>query len=150
MSKMYFLIPSVGQAENIGRDLLEHGVKTHDIGVLGSSEQAFERNAVASGEAGVLAGLDAAIVSEDLAAGGAALMGMPLARTAFGAWASSLIGESVSAHEVARLQDAIQAGEILMIVNPVEISRDEIKSIVSGYLPGVTYGGDDSGARTVA
>lgn len=160
MSKLYFLVPGVDMAEKIVRDLEYRGVGDADIGVLGSSKAltesmpgpditetsdvkpALKQGAVVGGATGLLGGLAATVVPGGFAVGGAALAGMALAGSAFGAWASSLIGISVPNREVARLQSAIDAGEILLIVNPADIGRDAVKEVVTAYHPSVVYGDD--------
>jgi hypothetical protein len=164
---MYFLVPDGRLAEQIVRDLGAEGVKDEDIGVLADSsaltdglpdaditetsdvKPALKQGAVLGGATGLLAGLAATVVPGGFAVGGAALAGMALAGSAFGAWASSLIGISVPNREVARLQEAVEAGEILMIVNPVDLNRDAVKRIVSDHHPSVVYGGESDNVRKV-
>ena len=168
MSKLYFLIPDAARAEHIVMDLRREGVQDEDIGVLGSEatfadslpdpditqtsdvEPAIRQGVAVGGATGLLAGLAATIVPGGFAVGGAALLGMTLAGSAFGAWASSLIGVSVPNREVEAFQRAMEAGQLLMIVSATSISRDRVKAIVSGHHPDVVYGGEGDDVRTVA
>ncbi|MCB1800167.1 MAG: DUF1269 domain-containing protein [Gammaproteobacteria bacterium] len=168
MSKLYFLIPNTTLAEEIVRDLRARGLVDEDISVVGNAaalreslpepdvsetsdiKPALKQGAAIGGATGLLAGLAATVIPGGFAVGGAALLGMTLGGSAFGAWASSLIGISVPNREVKQFQRAIKAGELLMIVNPGELPVEQVKAIVSGRHPEVGYGGMEGEVRTVA
>ena len=168
MSKLYFLAPNVGVAKQIVDELHAAGVGDDDIAVLAHSEAvddalpsadvtetsdvkpAMKQGAAVGGATGLIAGLTATVVPGGFAVGGAALLGMTLAGSAFGAWASSLIGISVPNREVEAFQRAIDAGEVLMIISNTEVSREHVKQVVTRVHPAVVYGGEEGGVRTVA
>ena len=168
MSKLYFLIPDPACAEQIVGDLQREGVNDEDIGVLAKDaalveslpeagvtetsdiKPALKQGAAVGGATGLLAGLAATVVPGGFAVGGAALLGMTLAGSAFGAWASSLIGISVPNREVQSLHSAIDAGQLLMVVSATNIDRGRIKAIVSDRYPDVVYGGEEDRVRTIA
>lgn len=168
MSKLYFLAPSAKVAKQIVAELRNDGVTEDDIGVLAHSEAveralpdagvddtsdvkpALKQGAAVGGATGLLAGLTAAIVPGGFAVGGAALLGVTLAGSAFGAWASSLIGISVPNREVETFQRAIEAGEVLMIVSTADIDRGRLRTVVSRVHPAVVYGGEQGAIKTVA
>jgi hypothetical protein len=160
MSKLYFLVPESSLAEQIACDLKRHGALENDIGVLGSSdslmrrlpepdptegpdpEHAVEHGAGIGASTGLLAGLPAASVPGGFAMGGAAIPGVPLGADAFGAWASSLIGVSLSSQETRAFESAIRHGALLMIVNTERVSRERARRIVSARYPDMTVGGE--------
>lgn len=167
-SKLYFIVPNVSLAEQIVGDLKQWGALDDDIGVIGRSDLLSEhlpdadvtrtshikpvlrQGAVVDGATGLLAGLAAATVPGGFAIGGAALLGMALGDSAFGAWASSLIGISVPNREVEEFQNAIDRGKLLMIVNTENVGRDRTRAIVSGRHPGVACGGEEGDVKLVA
>lgn len=164
MSRMYFLIPNQEKAGEIVRDLRSHGVRERDIGVVGHSAalavcrpgrdrgairdggSATPRDAAAMDADGRLAGLDAALVPGGFAVGGSARLGKTLPGAAFGAWASSLVGTSFPGPEAERVRRAIETGEILVVVSPVDIGRERIRAIVAGHHPGAARGGERADA----
>lgn len=168
MSKLYFLVPELPLAEAIVHELKGLGLTDEDIGIIGKQstlpdtlpeadisetsdvKPALKQGAAIGGAAGLLAGLAAAVVPGGFAVGGAALLAMTVGGGAFGAWASSLIGISVPNREVDSFERAIEAGELLMIVDPGEIERDRIKAVVADRHPGVVYGGEEGDVKTVA
>jgi len=168
MSRLYFLVPETSLAEQIVSELKRHGALVEDIGVLGNSdalsdnlpdasltessdvETSLKQGAAVGGATGLLAGLTAATVPGGFAVGGAALLGMTLGGSAFGAWASSLIGVSVPNREVEAFQAAIKRGALLMIVNTERLGREQAKRIVSSRHPEVTYGGEEGDIKSVA
>ena len=168
MSKLYFLVPDTSCAERIVKDLKRAGTGEEDIGVLGKDvaladalpdadveqttdlKPAMQQGAAIGGATGLLAGLTATLVPGGFAVGGAALLGMTLAGSAFGAWASSLIGISVPNREVEEFKCAIEDGQVLMIINTANADRARIKAIVSECHPDVVYGGEEGNIRGIA
>jgi hypothetical protein len=168
LSKLYYLVPDAKTAESIVDDLRDRGVSDEEISVLGREDQieqdlpdpdvsetsdvkpALKQGAALGGTTGLLAGLVATVVPGGLAIGGGALLGMTLAGSAFGAWASSLIGISVPNRELDEFQRAIDAGELLMIVSSAQIDRDGLKAVVSAHHPGVRYGGEEGAISGVS
>ncbi|MGB1110430.1 MAG: DUF1269 domain-containing protein [Gammaproteobacteria bacterium] len=168
MSKLYFLVPDSSTAENIVGDLKSAGIDEADIGVVAKSDAMTDalpeagiektsdvkpalKDGMAVGAAtGVLAGLAATVVSGGLAIGGTAYFAMVVGGSAFGAWASSLIGVSVPNREVQEFQDAIDAGRLLMIVSATTLPDEIIRSVVETHHPDVKYGGQEDAVRNVA
>lgn len=161
MSKLYFLIPDAQRAEQVVRDLQDAGLQDDDIGILANDaalvdalpdadvtdssdiKPALKQGAAVGGATGLLGGLAMTVVPGGFAVGGAALLGMTLAGSAFGAWASSLIGISVPHRELETFQRAIEAGQVLMVVSATQVPRDRIRQIVTRRYPDVVFGGEE-------
>ncbi|MBA3979069.1 MAG: DUF1269 domain-containing protein [Alcanivorax sp.] len=154
MRRIYFLLPDVSAAETLVRDLREHGVgddqmhlvarddvplgKLPEASELDESDigPALKRGAALGGTSGLLAGLTAmALPTGGLALGGAAVLGITLAGTGFGAWTSAMLGASVTDEEVEASEAAIRAGQILMMVDVPASDVDDYKAFVNRRHP---------------
>ena len=157
MNKLHCMIPTEDMAERIISELRSEGVSEDDLGVIGGHsaraqllpvadvaetsdvKPALKKGAVVGGTAGLLAGLTAAVIPGGFVVGGAGLVGMTVGGGLFGAWASSLVGISVPSRALARFQDAIDRGELLLILNLRHIPQNKALAIITRHHPGVTF-----------
>ncbi|HHB13062.1 MAG TPA: DUF1269 domain-containing protein, partial [Chromatiales bacterium] len=117
MKRIVMLVPDVDTARKITHELLSErvpekhihviareGTPMEDLHEAGLAERtdllpALKRGAAVGGATGLLAGLAALAFPGVAVAGGAVLLATTLAGSAFGAWASSLIGVSIPSEE---------------------------------------------------
>ncbi|MBZ2190399.1 hypothetical protein K8B33_14915 [Alcanivorax sp. JB21] len=149
MRRIYFLLPDVTAAANLVKDFRQQGIKEeqmhlvarHDmpLGDLPEADTleksdlgpALKRGAALGGSAGLLAGLTAmAIPTAGVALGGAAVLGIALAGTGFGAWASAMLGASVPDEEIEASEAAIKQGNVLMMVDASHDQIDALRAFV--------------------
>ena len=163
MEKLLFLVPDADTAKGVIRTLREHGVKDDDLGVLANDRTAIEalpeadveddsdvvpafaRGVAAGGATGLLAGLAAlAFPPIGIVAGGAALVATTtLGGASFGAFAAALVGTSVENSQLREYEEAIERGEILVIVDVEddEGRMNEIKGALAAAHPSVSIEG---------
>jgi len=105
---------------------------------------AVERGLAVGGATGLLAGLAAiTFPPAGLILGGGAVLATSLVGAGFGAWVSGMIGVDVQNTQIAKFEDAIERGEILMMVD-VEKSRvKEVEELVHGHHPQAEMGGTE-------
>ena len=60
----------------------------------------------------------------------------------FGAFASSLVGTSVSSSQLREYEDAIAGGEILLIVESDETRSAQLRELVLSVQPTIRYAGE--------
>lgn len=154
MRRIYFLAPDVACAKAIVNDLLLARIEERRIHVLAKEGTALEdlpeaklaqrsdlipaleRGAAAGGLTGLLAGLIAVTFPPaGLVLGGAAVLGITLFGTGFGAWMSSMVGVGIPSSRLTQFETAIAGGDVLMMV---DLSRDrveEIEAIVMRHHP---------------
>lgn len=151
--RLYFLVPDIETARKIVDDLLVARVEEKHIHVLAREDTpledlpeatltqrsdlipSLERGAALGGATGVLAGLTAVAIPGGLVLGGAALLGLGAAGAGIGAWASSLIGISTPSSRIKEFEDAIQRGELLMLVDVETERAEEIEKLVNLHHP---------------
>lgn len=159
--RLYFLVPDVPTAHKIVEELLVARVEESHIHVLAREGTPLEelpeatltqrsdlvpslqRGAAIGGATGVLAGLTAVAIPGGVVAAGAALLGLGAAGAGIGAWASSLIGISAPNSRLKEYEDAIERGELLMLVD-VETDRvEEIENLITKHHPEAEIAGTD-------
>ena len=97
---------------------------------------ALERGITIGGATGIVAGIIAVTFPPaGLALGGGAILGIGLAGVGFGALMSTMIGVDVSNTRIERFQDAIQKGELLMMVDVPKTRVEEIDDLVKKHHP---------------
>ncbi|UCE30920.1 MAG: DUF1269 domain-containing protein [Burkholderiales bacterium] len=149
MRRIYFLLPNAPVAKAIVDELLLAHVEWRHIHVLARAGTdleglpeaklaqysdllpALERGAGVGAATGMLAGLVAmAFPPAGLTIAGGALLAMTAAGAGFGAWMSAMVGVDLPNRRLARFETAVQAGELLMMVD-VPLQRvEEIESLV--------------------
>lgn len=151
MRRLYFLVPHADSAKQIVDELLlarvperhihvvakDHHVLTeHDIPEAGLLEEsdfvpAVERGLAVGGATGLLAGVVAVTFPPvGLALGGGAILGISLAGAGVGAWVSGIIGSSAPNSRLKRFEQAIEEGQLLMVVDVPKDRVDEITELV--------------------
>lgn len=154
MRRLYFLVPNVEQTRKIVDELLLARIDEQHIHVLakeGTSLEdlpeaklsqksdlvpALERGLSLGGATGLLAGLVAITVPAAGAVfGGGAVLASTLAGAGVGAWMATMIGVDVPNTRLSGFEEAIQHGEILMMVDVAKDRVDEIDSLVKKHHP---------------
>ncbi|MGD2112241.1 MAG: DUF1269 domain-containing protein [Gammaproteobacteria bacterium] len=156
MRRLYFLIPNVESAKQIVDELLlarieerhihiaaaDHHALTEahlpEAGLLQESDfvPAVERGLAVGGATGILAGITAvAVPGLGLALGGGAILGIGLAGAGLGAWVSSMIGISAPSSRLKEFEDAIQKGQLLMMLDVPKARVEEISELVKSHHP---------------
>ncbi len=155
MKRLYFLVPDVDSAKSIVDELLlerieerhihivgkDHGVleKAHlpEAGLLEESDfiPALERGLTVGGATGLVAGITALALPTGLVLGGGAILGISLLGAGLGAWVSSMIGVSVPNSQLGKFEKAIEAGELLMMVDVPKARMDAVVELIKSHHP---------------
>lgn len=156
MRRLYFLIPNIDSAKTIVDELLlarvderhihiaaaDHHALTEanlpEAGLLQESDfvPAVERGLAIGGATGILAGIAAVTIpGAALALGGGAILGIGLAGAGAGAWMSSMIGISAPSSRLKDFEAAIEAGNLLMMVDVPKSRVEEITDLVKKHHP---------------
>ena len=156
MRRLYFLIPNLDSAKDIVDELLLARVEQRYIHITAADNQALikaklpkanllqesdfipavERGVAIGGATGILAGIAAIIIpGAGLALGGGAILGIGLAGAGVGAWISGMIGVSVPSSRLKEFEDAIERGNLLMMVDVPKVKVDEISSLIRKHHP---------------
>lgn len=105
---------------------------------------ALQRGAAAGGLSGLLAGLLAvSFPPAGLVLGGGALLGLTLFGAGFGAWMSSMVGVGLPSGRIARYEQAVADGALLMMVDVPRDRVEEIEALVTRHHPDVELEGVD-------
>ena len=90
---------------------------------------AFARGAATGGVTGLLAGIGAVVFAPaGIVLGGAAVVAAAVGGASFGAFASGLIGASVPNSQLREYEDAVAAGQYLMIVEVEDERLEPLKA----------------------
>ncbi|GAB4364594.1 MAG: DUF1269 domain-containing protein [Methylohalobius sp. ZOD2] len=154
MQRLVLLIPDVNLAGKIVDELLVARVKEDEIHIIakegvpldnlpeaGLAEKtdlipSIKRGLATGSATGLLAGLAAVLLPTGIvAAGGAVILATTLSGAAMGAWFSSMIGISVPSEEMRKYEKAIEAGELLMLVDIPRSRTDEIVQLIRSHHP---------------
>ena len=160
--RLYFLLPDLAVTHKVVDELLLARVDDHHIhivakegtdmqdlpeaGLLEKSDlvHALELGVGVGGVTGVLAGLVAmTFPPAGLVLGGGAVLGTALAGAGFGAWASGMIGTSVPNSRIKEYEQAIEDGELLIMVDVPKDKVDEISDMIRGHHPEADIGGTE-------
>jgi Ammonia permease len=162
MRRLYFLLPDVACARKVVDALLlnhveerhihllaKRGTELEDLPAASVAQRtdlipALERGVTVGGATGALAGLVAvAVPPAGLVLGGGAVLSLALAGAGLGAWMSSLMGISTPNSRLKRFEQAIESGQLLMMVDvPVE-RVDDIETLVRDIYPQAEIGGTE-------
>lgn len=154
LKRLYFLLPDVATARKIIDELLLVHIPYEHIHVLAGKDTpleelpeagvaqktdlvpALERGLAVGGSLGALAGLVALAFppAGPIAAGGAILFGA-LGGAGFGAWVSSMIGVSIPNSRLARFEQALEHGMLLMMVDVPKDRVEEFEALVKEHHP---------------
>jgi hypothetical protein len=154
MRRLYFLVPSVASARKINDELLlarieerhihviaRQGTPLEDLPEARLSQRtdlipALERGAAIGGVTGIVAGIIAVTFPPaGLLLGGGAILATGLAGVGVGALMSSMIGVDVPNSRIQKFHDAIEGGELLMMVDVPKDRIDEIDALVKSHHP---------------
>ena len=156
MRRLYFLVPDVQNAEQIVNELLLARVEERHIHILAKDSvplgeahlpegtlleksdfvPALERGLALGGATGVVAGITAVTFPPaGLVLGGGAILALSLAGAGVGAWVSAMIGVSAPNSRLKEFEDAIEAGELLMIIDVPKDRVEEIERLVKEHHP---------------
>jgi hypothetical protein len=152
--RLYFLVPNVEIAGKTVDDLLLARIDERHIHVLARRGTplgelpeasllqksdfvpAVERGIALGGATGTLAGLvGLALTSGVVVAGGAVLLASALAGAGVGAWLGGMVGMNIGNTRLKAFEDAIERGELLVIVDVPFAKVDEITERVKKHHP---------------
>lgn len=154
MRRLYFLMPDIELTHELVKELLlshveekhihviaKEGVPMEDLpeaSLLQKSDfiPAIERGTALGAVTGLVAGMVAmAFPPAGLVLGGGAVLAIGVASAGIGGWLSSMIGVSVPSSRLKKFEDAIEQGEILVLVDIQRTRVDEIEELVKKHHP---------------
>ncbi len=156
MRRLYFLLPDAHSASAVTERLLVARIPERKIHVIAADDQvlvdhhlpranllqetdvvpAVERGVAVGGITGVLAGVAAiALPGVGLGLGAGAVLLTGLAGAGFGAVVAPMLGISVPNSQVETFRDAIERGELLMMVDVGKEREAEIGKLVRSICP---------------
>jgi hypothetical protein len=153
MKRIYFLVPDIEITKKIVDELLLARVEERHIHVLAKRDTpledlpeatflqktdfipALEQGIAIGGATGMLAGLVAVALPTGLVLGGGAVLAMALAGAGLGGWWSSLIGASVGNRRIKDYEEAIEKGELLVMVDVPKDRVEKIEELVKKHHP---------------
>ena len=162
MRRLYFMVPDIDTANTVVDELLLKRVDDHHIHVVAKEGTpmgdlpeanllqksdfipAMERGLAVGGITGLLAGLAAmTFPPAGLVLAGGAVLGTSLAGAGIGAWISGMIGMDVPNSQIKKFTDAIEKGEVLMMVDIPKERVEEIEALVQQHHPDADMGGTE-------
>jgi hypothetical protein len=162
MRRLYFMVPDIDTAKTVVDELLLKRVDEHHIHVVAKEGTpmgdlpeanllqksdfipAMERGLAVGGITGVLAGIAAVTFPPaGLVLGGGAILGTSLAGAGIGAWISGMIGMDVPNSQIEKFENAIENGEVLMMVDIPKSRVEEIEALVQQHHPDADMGGTE-------
>jgi len=162
MRRIYFLVPDVAVTKLVVDALLlarieerhihviaKHGTPMKDLPEANLFQKsdfipAVERGLAIGGSTGILAGLVAITLpaSATMLAGGVLLMAT-LSGAGIGAWAGGMIGVSTDNTRIKQFEEAIEAGQLLLLVDVPKSRVDEIEKCIKQHLPQIEIEGTE-------
>jgi hypothetical protein len=152
--RLYFLVPDLEIAKKVVDDLLVARIEARHIHVIakrgtpmGSLPEAsflqksdflpaVERAVALGGVAGTVAGLVAlALTPGVVVAGGAVLLASALGGAGVGAWLGGMVGMNVGNTRLKAFEDAIEHGQLLILVDVPFENVDEITQRMKKHHP---------------
>jgi hypothetical protein len=161
MRRIYFLVPDMETTRKIVDDLLLARVPEKHIHVLARRGTpledlpeasfmqktdflpALEQGVALGGVTGALAGLAALAFPTGLVLGGGAILVASLAGAGLGGWWSSMIGASVGNRRLKEYEEAMERGEILVMVDVPKDGVHKIEEMIRTHHPEVECKGVD-------
>ncbi|HXH02609.1 MAG TPA: DUF1269 domain-containing protein [Candidatus Competibacteraceae bacterium] len=156
MKRLYFLVPDVDSARKIVDELLLARIEERHIHIVAKDHTALEqahlpeaglfeesdfvpaleRGLAVGGATGLLAGITAVTFPPaGLVLGGGAILATSLLGAGLGAWVASMIGVSVPNTQLDQFQHAIDAGQLLMMVDVPKARVGEITELIKTHHP---------------
>ncbi len=162
MRRIYFLAPDIAITKKIVDELLLARIEEKNIHVLAKRGTplenlpeanllqksdfipAVEQGLALGGTTGMLAGLVAVVLppASTVIAGGV-ILATTLASAGVGAWLGGMVGMNVGNRRTKQFEDAIEAGELLVLADVPHERVDEIEEIVKLHLPQVEMEGTE-------
>jgi len=162
MKRIYFLVPDIATTKKIVDDLLlarieekhihviaKRGTPLEDLpeaNLLQKSDfiPATEQGLALGGATGMLAGLVAVVLppASTVIAGGV-ILATTLASAGVGAWLGGMVGMSIGNRRTKQFENAIEAGELLVLADVPPERVDEIEESVRQHLPTVEIEGTE-------
>lgn len=162
MKRIYFLVPDIATTKKIVDDLLLQRIEERHIHVIakrGTSLEdlpeasllqksdfipAVEQGAALGGSTGLLAGLVAvALPPASTVIAGGVLLATTLAGAGVGAWLGGMVGMNVGNRRLKEFEDAIEAGELMVLADVPPERVEEIETCVKKHLPQVEIEGTE-------
>lgn len=160
MRREYFLVPNIETAREIVKELLLSHVAEKHIHLIARDDipmedlpeaslmqksdfiPALEKGLVGGAYTGLAAGLIvAAFPPAGLVLGGGAILALIGAGATVGGMMSALVGVGLPSHRLEKFEEAIKAGEILILVDIPQKRVDEIQQLVKKHHPQVEFAG---------
>lgn len=145
MRRLYFLLPSLSVTNEVVDELLLKRISDHHIHVIAKEETpmgdlpeanllqksdfipALGRGLAVGGVTGMLAGVAAiTFLPAGLVLGGGTILATSLAGAGVGAWVAGMIGVDVRNSQINHFEEAIERGEILVMV---DVPKDRVEAI---------------------
>ncbi len=162
MKRIYFLVPDIAITKKIVDELLLARIEERHIHVIAKRGTpleelpeasllqksdfvpAVEQGMALGGSTGLLAGLVAVVLppASTVIAGGV-LLAATLAGAGVGAWLGGMVGMNVGNRRLKEFEDAIEAGELLVLADVPADRVDKIEACVKQHLPQVEIEGTE-------
>lgn len=161
MKRIYFLVPDIETTQKIVDELLPARIEERHIHVLAKQNTplenlpeatflqktdfipALEQGLAVGGATGILAGLVAVLLPTGVVLGGGAVLAISLAGAGMGALMSSMVGISIGNRRLKRFEDALEKGELLVMVDVPQPRVDEISEMIKKHHPEVEFEGTE-------
>lgn len=164
MRRLYFLVPDIKSASAIVDELLLARIEERKIHIAAKDHHALheahlpeanllqetdfipavEKGLSVGGGTGILAGLVAmTFPPAGLVIGGGAILGLGLFGAGFGAWMSGMIGVNIENSQLKEFEKAIEAGQLLLMVDVPVTRVDEITGLVKKHHPEAEVSGTE-------
>lgn len=164
MKRLYFLVPDIDSASAIVDELLLARIEERRIHIAAKDHHALheahlpeanllqesdfipavEKGLSVGGGTGILAGLVAmTFPPAGLIVGGGAVLGLGLLGAGFGAWVSGMIGINIENTQLKEFEEAINKGELLLMVDVAASQVDKITELVKKHHPEAEVSGTE-------
>jgi hypothetical protein len=158
MSRIYFLAPDIAVTHKIVDELRAIGMEDSDIHVLAKRDTpledlpeagvtiktdfvaALERGVALGGTTGLIAGLIGLRLAGFAIAGGP-LLGIIVAGASIGSMMNGLMGMNSGNTKLKQFEDAIERGEVLILVDIPKEEIESIKQLVTKHYPEAEFEG---------
>ncbi|QXP85223.1 DUF1269 domain-containing protein [Methylococcus sp. ANG] len=153
MKRIYFLTPNIEITKQIVDELLLSRIEEKHIHIIAKQNvslqdlpeasflqktdflPALEQGIALGGAVGLVGGLIALALPTGLVLGGGAVLAITLAGAGVGGLMSSMAGAAFSSRRIQKFQDAIENGEILMMVDTPWDRVTEIEEVIKKHHP---------------
>ncbi len=156
MRRIYFLVPNITVTHKIVDELLLSRVEEKHIHVIAKRGTpledlpeanllqksdfipAVEQGLALGGATGILAGLVAiALPPASTVIAGGVLLATGLAGAGIGAWVSGMVGMNIGNRRIKKFEEAIEAGEFLVLADISTERVNEIETLIRKHIPEV-------------